>query len=118
MRSGNLSLDDRNGHGEEANTQALNSTTGDKSCESWCKHLNEGAEEVDEASEANCPFTTNHVTETTSDEGAHCGRGLQASDRDARDRRVHSSCAAVRTTIFAEEPFHENRVDKKSGHNT
>lgn len=118
MWCGNLGLNDGDSHGEKADTDTLNSAAGNKGGEIGSKDLDKGAEEVDEAAEANGPLSTNHIAESAGNEGSNSSGGLQAGNGDTSDRGTDFSCASVGTTIVTEEPLDKDWVDKQTRHDT
>ena len=118
MRCRDLGLDDGDSHGEETNTETLDSAAGNKSGEPRSEDLDKGAEEVDEAAQADSPLSTDHVAESAGNEGTHGSRGLQTGDGYARDGGTDFGCAAVGATVVAEEALDEDGVDKQTRHNT
>lgn len=118
VRCCNLGLNDGDSHGKETNTDTLDCAAGNESGEIWSKDLDEGAEEVDEAAEANSPLSANHIAESTGDEGSHGSGGLQTGDGDTSDGRTNFSCAAVGAAIITEEALDKDWIDKQPRHDT
>ena len=70
MRSCDLSLNDGDSHGEEADAETLDSATGDEGGKVRSKNLDEGAEEVDEAADTDTFLSTDDVAKSACDESA------------------------------------------------
>ena len=71
MGCSNLGLDDRNCHGQEANTNTLNGASGNEDVEARSEHLHKCCEEVDECADADALLSPDHVSEPSSNEGAY-----------------------------------------------
>jgi hypothetical protein len=99
----NLSLNNRHSHGEEAYTQALQSTTDNECLEVRGEGLDEGGYKVDEAAKSNALFSSNHISKTACNERADGGRDLETSDKNARDIGVDVIAGAISTSKIPEE---------------
>jgi hypothetical protein len=107
----NLSLNNRNSHGEEAYTQTLQSTADNECLEVGSESLDEGGEKVDETTQSNTLLSSNHISKVTGDEGADGGGDLETSHENAGDIRVNVFAGAVGTSEVPEESRNEYRVD-------
>lgn len=111
-------LDDGNCHGEEANTETLDCSASDEGTESRSEDLYEGAKEVDQATKTNRPLAADHITKATRNERTQSCRGLQASNRDTRNRGIDRSSTTISTAEVAEEALDKDWIDQQSGHDT
>lgn len=67
MWSCDFCLDDGDGHGQESNSQALNGTTGNEGCKVRGEDLDEGAEEVNESTDADALLPADDITQPSGD---------------------------------------------------
>ena len=86
--SSDFSLNDWNSHGQETNTQTLDSSSSDEAGKVGSKSLKECHGEVDKTSNSDASFPSNNITKVTSEERSDCSRELEAGYCDTNERRV------------------------------
>lgn len=111
-----LGLNDGDSHGEEPNTDTLDGAAGNEGGEIWSEHLDKGAEEVNEAAQADSPLSTDHIAESAGNESSHGSGGLQTGDGYSSDGGTDFGRAAVGAAIITEEALDEDGVDKQTRH--
>lgn len=100
VRCSDFGLDDRNGHGQEANGEALDGSAGDEAGEVRSKALDEGADEVDESADADTLLPPDYVSQSAGDQGSNCCGCLKTGHCDASDGWVDVSMLALHSTVL------------------
>ena len=75
-------------HGEESDAYALDGPASNECCEVRSEYLDEGTEEVDEATDTNTLLSADDVSKSTCDECSHSCGCLKTGDRYADDGRI------------------------------